>query len=166
MQESKYRCINVYAPNNEYERVKFISALPSIINDSDEEDTYIETILGGDFNCVMNNALDRKNCNSNQDVGQVDVKNIMDTFELEDVWRRRNPDKLSYTCTWEGRGKSSSIDYWIISKFIDGQTDKVMHTPAPSSDHSAIQINICIDETEWGKWSLEDEYFNTHKPYF
>ena len=49
MQESKYRCINVYAPNNEYERVKFISALPSIINDSDEEDTYIETILGGDF---------------------------------------------------------------------------------------------------------------------
>ena len=39
MQESKYRCINVYAPNNEYERVKFISALPSIINDSDEEDT-------------------------------------------------------------------------------------------------------------------------------
>ena len=128
MQESKYRCINVYAPNNEYERVKFISALPSIRTDSDEEDTYIETILGGDFNCVMTDVLDRKNCNSNQDVGQVDVKNIMDTFELEDVWRRRNPDKLSYT--WEGRGKSSRIDYWIISKSIDGQTDQVMHTPA------------------------------------
>ena len=86
--QCKNQSINVYAPSNEYERVKFISALPSIINDSDEEDTYIETILGGDFNCVMNNVLDRKNCNSNQDVGQVDVKNIMDTFELEDVFEK------------------------------------------------------------------------------
>ena len=102
----------------------------------------------------MNNTLSPKNCNSNQAVGQVDVKDIMDTFELEDVWRRRNPDKLLYT--WEVRGKSSRIDHWIISKSTYGQTDKVIHTKPPFSDHSAIQINICIDETERGSglWKM------------
>ena len=153
MHEYKYRCINVYAPNNEFECVKFISTIPNLITE-DENEGYIETILGGDLNCVLDNSLDRKNCNSSQDVGQIDLKALMNAFELEDVWRRRNPDHLSYT--WEGRGKKSRIDFWLISKSLDSQAENIAHDPAPFSDHSAIQNKICIDETERGNgiWKM------------
>ena len=78
----------------------------------------------------------------------------MNAFELEDVWRRRNPDHLSYT--WEGRGKKSRIDFWLISKSLDSQAENIAHVPAPFSDHSAIQIKICIDEIERGNgiWKM------------
>ena len=46
----------------------------------------METIIGGDYNCVLNSELDRKNCSSNYDAGQRDAKYLMDIFELEDVW--------------------------------------------------------------------------------
>ena len=110
--------------------------------------------LGGDLNCVLDNSLDRKNCNSSQDVGQIDLKALMNAFQLEDVWRRRNPDHLSYT--WEGRGKKSRIDFWLISKSLDSQAENIAHIPAPFSDHSAIQIKICIDEIERGNgiWKM------------
>ena len=78
----------------------------------------------------------------------------MNAFELEDVWRRRNPDHLSYT--WEGRGKNSRIDFWLILKSLDSQAENIAHVPAPFSDHSAIQIKICIDEIERGNgiWKM------------
>ena len=31
---------------------------------------YMETIIGGDHNCVLDNSLDRQNCTSTSDIGR------------------------------------------------------------------------------------------------
>ena len=115
-----YRVINLYAHNNEYERVQFFNMITTTLSENSPDD--YETIIGGDYNCVLDSELDRKNCTSNYDIGQRDIKYLMDIFDLEDIWRRRNPDKKSFT--WEGRGKQSRIDYWLISNSLDNQIDK------------------------------------------
>ena len=58
IKDKKYRLINIYAPNNEAERVKFFVNLHSFFNDNIDA----ETIIGGDFNCTMDSDNDRQNC--------------------------------------------------------------------------------------------------------
>ena len=62
---------NIYAPVNEYERVKFFNDISALLCDHDEN---VETIIGGDYNCTLNNAIDRYNCTSKIDIGQIDLK--------------------------------------------------------------------------------------------
>ena len=147
-----YRIVNIYAPNEEYERINFTNMMIQILSEDCNDN--METIIGGDYNCVLNSELDRKNCSSNYDAGQRDVKYLMDIFELEDVWRRRNPDERCFT--WEGRGKQSRIDYWLISQSLDNQIDEVTINRAPFSDHSAICLVLHTDETMRGRgiWKM------------
>ena len=49
----------MYEPNNEFDRVMIISTLASLIHEDDSE-IFIETVIGGDRNCVLDNTLDRK----------------------------------------------------------------------------------------------------------
>ena len=100
--EAVYQVVNIYAPNDEYERVNFFNLIMATLGQHKTEN--METIIGGDYNCVLNSELDRKNCTANQEIGQQDVKYMMDVFELEDVWRRRNPKKYAL----HGRGEESS----------------------------------------------------------
>ena len=134
--ESHYKIVNLYASNNEYERVRFMNNMTAIL--SDDNDKYTETVIGGDFNCVLDSDIDRKNCTASHDVGQQDIRFMMDCLELEDIRGRRNPSNRSYT--WEGRGRMSRIDYLLISKAIDNQIEKVTIEKASLSDHSAIYL--------------------------
>ena len=113
-----YKVFNIYAPVNEYERVIFFNDISVLLCNNDES---VEIIIGGDYNCTLNNAMDRHNCTSNIDIGQIDLKNVMGNFDLEDIWRRRNPDVKQFS--WEGRGKKSRIDYFLVSKSLDGQIE-------------------------------------------
>ena len=81
-----YRVINLYALHNEYERVQFFNMITTALSENSLDD--YETIIGGDYNCVLDSELDRKNCTSNYDIGQRDIKYliIMDIFDLEDIW--------------------------------------------------------------------------------
>ena len=112
--------------------------------------TEIDRAIKG-FYC---SELDRKNCSSNYDAGQSDVKYLMDIFELEDVWRRRYHDERCFT--WEGRGKQSRIDYWLIPQSLDNEIDEVTINRAPFSDHSAICLVLHTDETVRGRgiWKM------------
>ena len=46
IEESKYNLINIYAPNDNYERVKFIANMNNWL------DPNTDTLIGGDFNCL------------------------------------------------------------------------------------------------------------------
>jgi hypothetical protein len=81
-------------------------------------------------------------------VGQVDLKYLIDFFQLEDIWRRRNPDKLEFS--WESRGKKSRIDYFLISQFSDYQVKDTCHLNAPFSDHKPVLLNLSLGRTKRG----------------
>ena len=144
--EQKFRLIAVYAPPIGPLRIPFFQNLREIIYDEIEE---AQTILGGDWNCTQNSELDRLNCvgNSN-DLGRIDLEYIKNVYDLEDVWRRRNPDTRDFT--WSGQGKMSRIDYFLISVSLDVQIENVYHSFVPFTDHKAVDLLINIDLVERG----------------
>ena len=142
--DCKYRILGVYAPNNPFERIKFFRDIHDIVDDGVEA----ENIFGGDWNCAQNSIMDRYNCSSTNDLGQRDLSIVSDILDIEDIWRRRNPDTPEFT--WRGRGRKSRIDYWLTSISLDNQIDKVFHCIAPYTDHSAINLVVNTEEVKRG----------------
>ena len=108
----------------------------------------------GDYNCTMINELDRYNCSTLRDIGQIDLKLLMERYDWEDIWRRRYPDKKQFS--WEGREKFSRIDYFLVSKSLDCQIDMIQKSDAPFSDHSVVHLKskqwTFHLERGYGKW--------------
>ena len=56
--------------DQEYERVKFFNEMNELMNLDDD----MEVIIGGDYNCTLENDIDRYNCCSSADVGLRNLK--------------------------------------------------------------------------------------------
>ena len=82
---SYYQIININSPSHEYERVRFIKQIAEWLGDSTDK---VETVIGGDHNCVLNNYLDRFICRDSTNIGQIYLHNLIKYCELQDVWRR------------------------------------------------------------------------------
>ena len=52
-------------------KVKFLYKVGSSIED--DRDKNNDIIVGGYYNCTMNNELDRCNCTTQRDIGQIDL---------------------------------------------------------------------------------------------
>ena len=151
VENTKYRFLNIYAPNLPNERISFFNMLHKyFVSD-------YENILGGDFNCTLNPSIDRLNCTGSSDVGNRELVDIMHKFDLEDVCRRRNPDKKMFS--WNRGTKASRIDLWLISKSLDNQVDKCNYKLCPLSDHNPVELKFRTTETAYGKgiWKLSLE---------
>ena len=152
----KYRILGLYAPTKGPPRVIFFQRLMKVIDDGVHD---AENLFGGDYNCVHDDALDRLNCVSDKnDLGIIDLRYLMKVFGVEDIWRRRNPDKKEYT--WRGReGKLSRIDYWLTSTSLSCQIKNVSHTFAPKTDHSAVDLLLNPVESSRGPgiWKMNSE---------
>ena len=147
----KYRMINVYAPNHGGERRSFYKNIESYVVDD------YENLVAGDFNCCLNTFNDRKNCTASLDTGKAELENLMNKFALEDVWRRRNPEKNEYS--WRRGQRASRIDFWLISLSLDNQVDKVRYNISPFSDHCSIELKFRTSEVKRGKgiWKMNIE---------
>ena len=90
--------VNVYGPNHETDRVPFLDKLQNILSCYDYGD---EILIGGDFNFVLNEDMDKfslsKPKNFKKSTSQIKFENIMSSFELVDIWRKRNENKRRYT---------------------------------------------------------------------
>ena len=154
--KENFRILGIYAPNNAKERVQFFLEMGKLI---DGDNVNCETTMGGDYNCTLNSELDRFNCISkNNDIGQKELISFTKKFELEDIWRIKNPKQRNYT--WFGKNKGSRIDFWLISKSLNRQIQDVNSYHNPYSDHHGIQLNIQTKLPKIGKgiWKMN----NTH----
>ena len=154
--KSKYHLVNIYAPNNGSERIKFFEKLSDFIASD------CENLLAGDFNCTLDNQLDRKNCTGMADRGQAQLHKLINSFDLEDVWRRRNPKQLKFS--WQRRDKASRIDFWIISKSLDNQIDVTDYVICPFSDHGCAKLVLRTAETKQGQgiWKMNEKVIKSH----
>ena len=154
--DNKYRLMNIYAPNNGSERKLFFKFLEKFIVSE------FENLIAGDFNCALNTVCDRLNCTGSLDIGQPELLNIMNNWDLEDVWRRRNPDKKEYS--WCRGQRLSRIDFWLISRSLDNQVDKIGYKVSAFSDHRYTEIKFRISETKHGKgiWKMNTEVIKSN----
>ena len=80
--EQRYVLTNIYAPNTAKERKAFFSSFTYCLKGNHP------LILGGDFNCVVNNNLDKGGgsdvCGQ---IGSENLKSICNDFKLVDTFR-------------------------------------------------------------------------------
>ena len=82
--------MNVYAPNNITERKCFFTKMQKWIDRYALNENNI--IIGGDFNYTESD-LDRYNQSNTKDASSVTYKNLINTKNLNDAWRKIHPIK-------------------------------------------------------------------------
>ena len=74
-------------------------------------------IVGGDFNTVINESIDKRNGRVNtHKLCRLAINNIIDTHNLIDSWREMHPNLKQFT--WHSHQKPPvlcRLDYFLIS---------------------------------------------------
>ncbi len=115
----------------------------------------VEIILGGDFKCTISD-IDHKRKVVDEE-GRGELIHIMKSFELEDVARKRQPNKLIYTYHRPNEEEVSCIDMRLISKGLDHSTVYVSTNWVPLvPDHKAVKMTIDTSQSERGegRWKM------------
>ena len=184
--KSSYRFSNIYSPNNGKTRKTFFKELNNKLSEYNTNH-----VIAGDYNCVIDKYIDRKSNLSvaSDQYGLTEVKALISDLDLEDVWRRRHPNKNEYT--FSRASAKSRIDYFLCSKSIDNELDQVKIRHFQYSDHDAISLRINTENIErgpglwklntsilenpeyteiistfWGTWKKEIDKFNSKKQWW
>jgi len=132
--------INVYAPNKDSDYAEFMHKLDDNLSMIDVSNLN-DIIIGGDWNIVRNDELDKQGgITASKPNGNNCIETLMSKFNLNDVWRVKNPQVKRYSWRQCNPLIQCRLDYWLIS---DSMFDKVTHTdiiPSIRSDHSAITL--------------------------
>ena len=135
---SKYHLVNAYFSNDDDEKKSFILSLYPLVS------SQYPTIFGGDFNLTMNAMIDRYPSNSSNDLHSSDLRDLVNTFDLQDVCRKIYPVKPFFSFR---RGLSKSrIDLFYISK--NCIFDNYQHQDFPLSDHDIVSTTIATQNTK------------------
>ena len=131
--------VNIYAPNDLNQQVKFFKLVQHHLQDFSEE----IVIIGGDFNCSLSDK-DKKGGNPITKKASVikEIEHLCSCNNLIDIWRQLNPQLESFTWRNKSHKIQCRLDFVLISeKLADLVTScKIFH--APETDHSAISLHL------------------------
>ncbi len=138
---------NIYAPTKPNQRVEFFKKLKHWIPRYTDYPEYL--ILGGDFNCAINDN-DRTRDN-NVDASRQELKALLKILDLVDAWYIKN-DGPQYTFTNTTTGNKSRIDYFFVSNEVKYKTKFVHLKHAPIKDkHESILMGFRLKLNKKGK---------------
>ena len=137
-----FRVACFYAPNRNPARNDFFEDV------ADRLDPTVPTIVCGDFNTVIDRALDRAGSDAADTLREstVALSHLFDSVCVTDIWRYLHPDASAFTWNrWNG-SISSRIDMvgvpfsWVPS--VAGATI----CPCPFSDHCAVTVSVSVPD--------------------
>ena len=146
--------LNIYAPCGAYmkERRSFFSKINDKIKQYPNCDFII---LAGDFNCTIDNDLDRSRPTTHIDGSTRSLKDIISQNDLEDIWRTFHPRQKQFTHT-STIGTLTRLDRIYTSRAARVAFESAGIEPFPHSDHDCITLKLNFDEVKIGKgsWKL------------
>ena len=135
LQSQRFRCINVYAPNEGHDRVLFFGYVYTLLHSNQM------SVLGGDFNCVEDLGLDKAGGAALAGtLGSVPLMCIRRDFDLVDAFRHVYPVGREYT--FSAQGVSTRLDRFYVSRGLLSAIHAVSHVHCPYSDHSLVQLHF------------------------
>ena len=140
---------NIYAPSGgtrQKERKSFFSKLEETLRDLNCENI----ILGGDFNCVLNDDLDRSHAVTYRDQSCNSLKHLLTELNLEDAWRLHNPDEQVFT-HHSHLGSASRTDRIYTARTLRNCILNTDIAPNTHSDHDIVSVFLTFGETLRGK---------------
>lgn len=160
LDEQYFNIVNLYAPNNNTERLKFYTELEQYIS------TEKNNIIAGDTNLALTD-FDRMPGRpvARQSAKRV-LQNLMTKYELIDIWRQRNPTKREFT--WTGVDTSSNtrirtrIDRILTNRTLDRNVSQIEIKPYQHSDHDATVITLDLQKQKRGAgyWHFNNALLN------
>ncbi len=130
--------INIYAPNNGTERIRFFRKM----NDS-LKGFYkgVVLVLGGDWNCTLDRNGEEP-CPPSVTV----LSNIIRDYDLIDVWREHHPMARQYT--WVNISSdhisSARLDRFYISRSKNNSVKKSVMSPNGFKDHHLFSFELSL----------------------
>ena len=106
-----FTLVNIYGPNND-DPLFFNTFFSKLLHHSNTN-----IIIGGDFNIVLNNVLDKLNGpKHNNQKAQKEVKDQMKTLNLIDVFRELYPNKKEFTRFQSNSPTATRLDFFLTAK--------------------------------------------------
>ncbi len=137
--------ICVYVPNSTIERMCFLDALCSVLQNVSNDD-YL--FLGGDFNCTVSNC-DRNHIEPHMPSRKRLIQ-IINKHELSDVWRFFHEDKKQYTWAHARDNVLSlaRLDRFYVFKHHAGIFKNCCIFPVGFSDHCMVQCSFILNSVK------------------
>ena len=134
--------INIYAPNIETEQVIFLQDIDKILNRS-QISSFDSIIIGGDWNIVRDNVLDKsRGINDIRNNTRDNIDKLLNKYELNDSWRIKNPTTRRFSWRQKTPLIQCRLDFWLISDMLFDEISEIDIIPSVRSDHSAIILNL------------------------
>ena len=141
--DSKLLIGNVYCPTRDkvQKQVDFLEKMDEII--SDLYASNYSLILGGDFNVILNAALDYMGPNLPLKTKfNNSLEMFLKKYKLLDIWRRVNIDKRQYTFKQKNPLVQTRLDYWFITDQFEELVQKCEILTSVTPDHSGISLEL------------------------
>ena len=144
--ENELIVINIYGPNND--DINIFSKLEKFIQENDEK----TILVGGDFNTVLDENLDKHNGRTNTHKQcRNKLKHMIDTHNLIDIWREKYPDSRKYT--WHSSHKPpifSRLDNFLVSENVKIFVVSCDHLLSFKSDHCPVLVTLDLSQHSRG----------------
>ena len=134
---------NYYAPTQDHplEQLDKLSEIQNLLTKYPDQ----KIVFGGDFNACLYPDIDKHGGRKDkQSEYAKSIFNLMETFQLHDIWRIRNPEARRYTRRQNTKAGMvhSRIDFFLTSIQLDYVISESNIAGGLFSDHSIIDIII------------------------
>ena len=135
--ERELLLVNVYGPNTD--NPFFYNNLESLVKKQGVKNM----ILGGDWNLVMDFSIDCHNYKKiNNENAHKKVTEIMENFDLIDIWRELNPERKRYTWRRTTPVQQSRLDFFLVSETLSLFVSDADIISGYKTDHSLITLTL------------------------
>lgn len=113
-------------------------------------------IIGGDFNQVLDGALDKTTFSNIIPKDRMAIGLLMEDMGLIEIWRLVNPRDKEYTFYSHKHKSQSRIDYFLISKELVNNVTDCSIGPIALTDHAAVHLGVMIgvEGNRGGRWRM------------
>ena len=150
--DNVYTIVNLYCPNDQGERVRFLSDCPHWVNTNRIMNSFL--ILGGDVNCVQ---WPSDKSSNKVDIASKSLIELKRSLNVKDVWKLLHPDDRDYKYIDSSfRNNNSRIDILCVCPELENLVQLCIHKITPCPDHKAVLMSFEDKERKRGKgyWKL------------
>ena len=153
----EYHILNIYGPNLDNEKAKFLELLGSTVHKYNSEECFL--LVAGDFNLVLNNQLDII-------AGMTHDKKCVEKFnsmvrkcDLYDVWRLFHGKQKEFT--WSSSytpWKARRLDYILCNTAACNAVTDCFIQSSANTDHRGVYLELQLPQNSRGPgyWKFND----------
>ncbi len=134
--------VSIYGPN------ETDSAFLTQISKTLLEEIDCPLVVGGDFNAVINPALDKSQSDTTANPSSKLLNKFITELNLIDLWRIQNTKAKDFTFFSNRHKTFSRIDYIFLSSSLISSNSSISILPILLSDHSAVLCSVPLSDVK------------------